>query len=64
MRGLDDVEAVGACVQREQQDIDVVLVLEGAQVLLGTRYIWQETLQSAVVSVRIFICNRPKEFCH
>ena len=42
MRGLDDVEAIGARVQREQQDVDLLLVLEGAQVLLETRHTWQE----------------------
>jgi len=35
VRGLDDVQAVGARVQRQQQDVDLLLVLEGAQVLLG-----------------------------
>ena len=42
MRGLDDVEAIGARVQREQQDVDLLLVLEGAQVLLETRHTLQE----------------------
>lgn len=37
MSGLNDVEAVGARVQREQQDVDLLLVLEGAQVLLGAQ---------------------------
>ena len=37
MGGLDDVQPVGACVERQQQDVDLLLVLEGAQVLLEAR---------------------------
>lgn len=31
---LDDVQPVGAGVEREEEDVDLLLVLEGAQVLL------------------------------
>lgn len=34
VRGLDDVQPVGAGVQRQQQDVDLFVVFEGAQVLL------------------------------
>lgn len=34
MRGLDDVQPVGAGVQGQQQDVDLFIVFEGAQVLL------------------------------
>lgn len=33
--GLDDVQPVGARVEGEEEDVDLVLVLEGAEVLLG-----------------------------
>lgn len=32
---LDDVQPVGAGVEREEEDVDLLIVLEGAQVLLG-----------------------------
>lgn len=35
VRGLDDVQPVGAGVEGQQQDVDLLVVLEGAQVLLG-----------------------------
>lgn len=34
VRGLDDVQPVGASVQGQQEDVDLFIVLEGAQVLL------------------------------
>lgn len=37
VRGLNDVQPVGARVQRKQQDVDLHLVLERAQVLLWGR---------------------------
>lgn len=32
---LDDVQPVGAGVEREEEDVDLLIILEGAQVLLG-----------------------------
>lgn len=32
---LDDVQAVGAGVERKEEDVDLFFVLEGAQILLG-----------------------------
>lgn len=39
VRGLDDVQPVGAGVQGQQEDVDLFIVLEGAQVLLENRSI-------------------------
>lgn len=33
--GFDDVQAIGAGVEREEEDVDLLFVFEGAQILLG-----------------------------
>lgn len=55
VRRLDDVQAVGARVERQEQDVDLLLVFEGAQVLLETHIYSYICVRQVIIIVLVSV---------